>query len=115
MTIACYRVVRNGKEVCRGTCDEETLSLQGIEDGDLVEKLTSMSDNPPIDDGVRYTTHAVPRSRAYPSVGDQLGVIWKVLEAHPELLTQEAKDMLGVINNIKGTFPKGQTFSASSV
>lgn len=53
--------------------------------------------------------YAEARLAAYPSVGDQLDVIWKEFNArrfNGEKLTQAADDMLGQILSIKKEFPK---------
>lgn len=54
--------------------------------------------------------YAAARSSEYPSVGDQLGVIWNVLRAHPEFMTSEARQMLARIDAVKGDLPKGKAF-----
>ena len=46
------------------------------------------------------------RKRAYPPIGDQLDVLWRVLEKHPELLDTDAQTMLGKIQAVKAKHPK---------
>lgn len=49
------------------------------------------------------------RAEQYPSIGDQLGAIWKALEANRKLLPPEALSVLDDINAIKEKFPKPRT------
>jgi hypothetical protein len=46
------------------------------------------------------------RASTYPSIGDQLDAIWKVLEAASVPLPPEAAEMLKRIKAVKARFPK---------
>ncbi len=50
--------------------------------------------------------YAAARGKEYPSVGDQLGAIWRILEQHPDLLGVEGREMLDRINSVKDTYVK---------
>ncbi len=58
--------------------------------------------------------YVIPRVEEYPSVGDQLGVLWRLLEQRPELLNDEARAMLTRINAVKSTYSKGNEYVQNS-
>ncbi len=58
----------------------------------------------------REVNYVVARMDEYPSIGDQLDVIWKMFAANPALLTPDAKAMLARINTTKATYVKGTTY-----
>lgn len=49
-------------------------------------------------------SYQLQRARAYPSVGDQLDVLWREMQALP--LTKEANAMLKQIQAVKAEYPK---------
>lgn len=58
----------------------------------------------------REINYVGARVTDYPSIGDQLDVIWKLLATHPEFLNSEARRMLNKINAVKAAYPKTDTF-----
>jgi hypothetical protein len=54
-----------------------------------------------------YNDHRPLRAAAYPSIGDQLDAIWKMLETlHPVSSSVEAEAMRDRIRAVKVQFPK---------
>jgi len=55
----------------------------------------------------RAPTYTEQRKAAYPEVGDQLDALWKTLKnLPPNLLTDEAQQMLTAIDAVKTQIPK---------
>ena len=96
---------RDGRVVRKGHCPKDLIELQAMEEGETVMEgdLEDMIAKEP-----EVYRHTIVRQ--YPSLGDQLDVIWKLLQARPELLTPEATDMIARINAAKETYPKTMTY-----
>lgn len=62
----------------------------------------------------REVNHVVARAAEYPSVGDQLDVIWACFKANPQLLTSAGRDMLARITEVKAQFKKSEKFELNS-
>lgn len=112
-----YIVVNQSNEVIgSGMCSEETFALfKSTDEKRYIEVEETPSDldkkwlfnnGKLIDAGPRIKrTYAVQRMETYPTVGEQLDVLWKILEPmakeHPE-----GKKMLDLIQGIKQKYPK---------
>lgn len=46
------------------------------------------------------------RRDRYPSIGDQLDVIWKTLATNPDAMPDEARAMLAQVLAVKSSIPK---------
>jgi hypothetical protein len=53
----------------------------------------------------RKTVYRKRRAAGYPTIGDQLDIIWKVLDTLPAL-PAEAAEMIAKIKDIKVKYPK---------
>lgn len=96
---------RDGRVVRKGHCPKNLVEMQAMEEGETVMEgdLEDMVTKEP-----EFFRHTVVRQ--YPSIGDQLDVIWKLLQARPELLTPEASDMIARIAEAKDAYPKTMTY-----
>ena len=95
-----------GHVVRSGTCDADMVAHQAVNQGEVAEE--GVEDPEP--EGTTTYTHEVPRKMSYPSLERQMGSIWKILAAHPELLDDEATQILEEINAVKESLPKNETF-----
>ncbi len=93
----------------RGVTNENTEK----EYNDLVwedsRKKPSWDEIVSVNNDVELSSYKHNRIKAYPSIGDQLDVIWKELNyrrLNGENLVQDTDDMLGRILSIKSQFPK---------
>lgn len=103
-----YYVVDANQAVIRvGRCIDSAAALQAMNNTETVHFGI-----PPIVEELHgpITSYTLPRSKAYPTVGEQLGAIWEVLAANPTLLTAAATDMLKIIQDVKSTYPKDMVY-----
>jgi hypothetical protein len=106
-SVAYYVTGENGNVIRAGRCNPEMVDAQVINMGESVH-LGEAPVSETTDEVV--VTHTVARKPEYPSIGDQLDVLWKLLTAKPELLTSEALAMAEQIAAVKKTYPKEMVF-----
>ena len=97
-----YVLSKDGTVAREGSCLESLLDKQAFLEGEVV-----YLGNPPAEEHNTMTlTHTIPRQQAYPTVPEQLDVLWKILGAHPELLGEEGRAMVERIQSVKAAYPK---------
>lgn len=99
-----------GRIVRSGSCDADMVAHQATNQGETAEE--GVED--PESEGVITYGYELPRKMSYPSLERQMGAIWKVLAAHPELLDDEARTILEEINAVKAALPKNEQFVQDS-
>jgi hypothetical protein len=100
-----------GRVVRRGKCPQTIIEHQAFNEGETVMEgeHTDM-----IEEEQAYSKHTVIRQRSYPSIGDQLDVLWKIVAAVPAFQIPEAVEMLERIQAAKDAAPKGKLFCLST-
>lgn len=109
--VAFHVLDSSGKLLRSGKCPQSLVELQAHEAGEKAccgEHTESATAHAPA-----LFTYAVPRAAAYPSIGDQLDTIWKVLSENPELLPAAASSMLAKIQEVKSSIPKDMLYVAT--
>ena len=111
--------VRTGKIIRSGTCQDHMIDAQARQGERSIELKVDSSHHAvdlvtmaPISKPVEpiVIDPLLQRHRAYPSAGEQLGVIWKQIQHWHDSaslpLLAETADMLDRINAVKKEFPK---------
>ncbi len=99
--IVCYEVVdADGKVVASGSCPRELVPEQALIEGCTAREVDFLADFSPISSQGISVSYAVKRADAYPSVQDQLDMIY-----HEGLDAWREK-----IKAIKDEFPKGTSY-----
>lgn len=101
--------VRNaeGEIVRSGECVKSLVQFQAFIAGETSHEGAAPAEEK---DNRILTTHVIPRQQAYPTLAEQLDVIWKILARNPEALGEEGQEMLLRIQIVKETYPKGVTY-----
>lgn len=104
---------RNGRILRSGECQDHMIDKQAGQGGSIIEaesdpvihcvdlNTLQVVEKPPVWQEPHYTLRRV---REYPSIGEQLEVIWKQLRQMPHC--QEVHDMLQRIDDVKKANPK---------
>lgn len=110
-----YVLDKNGEVLRSGTCNEELFSLQAWGEGETVKEGIP----PTITVDIPLYPHSIVRAKRYPTLTDQIGVLWKIIEKmgqlHPELMREvfdeEALDMMAQIQSVKTEIPKNVMYT----
>ena len=94
----------DGRVARKGSCPANLVELQAFNKGEMV-----LEGDHPDRVGVEpaKVRHTLVRESQYPSIGDQLDVMWRMFEANPQLLSPEGRAMLDRIQAVKNSIPKG--------
>lgn len=98
----------DGHAVRHGMCPQNLVEHQAFGEGETVMEGEHDSmcqhDEP-------HVRHSFARQAHYPSIGDQLDVLWKIVAAVPAFQIPEAVAMLERIQAAKDVAPKGKVFT----
>lgn len=111
---------RTGAIIRTGSCQDHMVDRQARQGEGVLERDTNPQTDaiclktlntipkPPV--AVKPVSYQLQRFQGYPSPGDQLDVIWRLVmfwqESHSLPLTHEAEDMINRIQAVKREFPK---------